>query len=230
VAERAVTVQFKVSVSDLGGGGAPITFSRWLPRGREHGITFVHGPCSGVLWFDAKCASWINDEASIERTVNVLVETILIDVVTRVESELAAWMEQRDCRRAPPADQKEQADAYERHGHTVMAAVDHALNRFLSFVRIEKGQFGVRRLSLDENRLSGHAIGMHGQAQFDGGEWFRWCPSNVISFVATMPNENDPRFLRPDDWPHAQEYVSSKRKPTLALELLAGAEALVHRR
>lgn len=224
----AVTVSFDISLADhSSGGGAPLTFTRWLPRGPQNGITFTHGSCSGVLWFDTK-STWIDDEASIENTINVLVESAHADVVTDVDAELASWMQRRDCRHAPAGEEQNFSERYEQHGRTVLAALDHGLNRFLSFVRIEKGQFGVRRVTLDEGRLSSHAAATKARAKINEGEWFRWCPTHIISLSGSLASENDPRFLRPADWPRVQEFVSSSRKPTLTLELLAGAEALAN--
>jgi hypothetical protein len=219
VSRETVTVRFTISLDESQElGGPPITFSRWLPMGREHGIGFQHETCTGLLWFELKSASWISDEATIPKTINVLVDNFLADVVTTVDGELAAWMVARDCRHAPTADDEALAARYRQHGEAVTAALNHGLNRFLSFVKIEKGQYWVPLVTV---KASGEA-----RAKTHTSDWFRWCPTHVIELTATMPNENDPRFIRPEDWPRAQAFVVSQRRPTLTLELLASAELL----
>jgi hypothetical protein len=223
----AVAVHFDISLTDrFGGGGAPIVFNRWLPRGPENGIKFTHGSCSGLLWFETKSAGWIHDEAGIEQTINVQAESAFAEVVTKVEAAFAAWMQNRDCSHPPPPEEQDLSRRYEQHGHIVLAALNHGLNRFLSFVRIEKGQYGVQQKVLGDDRLSSHAVATNARAKVGDGEWFRWCPTHVISLTARASSDNDPRFLRPADWPRVQEFVSSNRKPTLTLELMAGAEGL----
>ena len=212
---RTVTIRFtSVAVTGHPGetDGWPIIFSFWLPRGPQERITFTHDSCSGLLWFELKSAPWINDEASIERTVNVQVESLLVDITTGVDGELARWMQARDCRHAAAPEDKDVAERFGGHGRAVLAALNHGLNRFLSFVRIEKGQYGVRPIKLDEGRLSSHAVGMEARAKIDDGDWFRWCPTDVMAIALRGPTENDPRFLRPADWPRVQEFVATAKK------------------
>jgi hypothetical protein len=223
--QQLVTVRFTVPLSDRSeAAGGPLIFTHWMPLGSEHGIKFQHDGCTGLLWLNS--TPWNDDQASIERTVNVLVDTIVADIVTSVSADLTASMKVRDCGHAGATDQRVLADAYVLHGNTVLAALDYGLNRFLSFVRIEKGQHWLRHVMLDPGRLASHAVRFRAQASTDGSDWFRWCPTNIISLTAHGPNENDPRFIRPTDWPNAQEYVLSNKKPTLTLELLTGAESL----
>jgi hypothetical protein len=148
--------------------------TRYLrPIGQENGITFRHDSCSGTLWFEPKSAPWIDDPASIERTINVQVESMWADIVMSVDSDLAAWIKSSDCRHAPTADEKPLAAEYERLGVAVLAALDLGLNRFLSFVRIEKGQHWVQHVTLDADRLSSHCVGMRAQARINDSDWFR---------------------------------------------------------
>ena len=224
---ETVTVRFAISLDEhRERGEPPIIFSHWLPLGREHGIAFQHEGCNGLLWFELKSAPWISDEASIERTVNVQVESFLVDVVATVEGELAAWMAACDSRHAPTTDDEALAAQYQQHGLAVLAALGHGLNRFLSFVRIEKGQFWVPIVTVNAGRLSSHAVAWQARAKTGTSDWFRWCPTHVIEITLEGPNENDPRFIRTDDWPRLQAFVASQQKPNLTLELLAGAESL----
>jgi len=61
---------------------------------------------------------------------------------------------------------------------------------------------------------------------FDG-VWFRWQPTQLGRLaVASLPDNNDPRLIRAVDWQLVQEFVANDKKPTLTMQLLAGAESL----
>jgi hypothetical protein len=68
---------------------------------------------------------------------------------------------------------------------------------------------------------------MKAKASVGDGQWFVWHPTHTIHLKGVaVHTTNDPRYLRPDDWKHVQEFLNNTRRPTLALELLAGAESL----
>jgi hypothetical protein len=146
-----IAVRFAVPLDSYGEShsGASLIFAHWLPIGRETGLTFTHEGCSGLIWFELQSSRFNRDEAEIARTVNVMAQTVFVEVVTTVDSELGGWIERRDFRKAPSADEEPLAERYLAHGKEVLAALSHGMNRFLSYIRIEKGQYWVRRIELE---------------------------------------------------------------------------------
>jgi hypothetical protein len=223
-----VTVRFTVSLfgDDAPRFSNPPIFTHWLPIGRKRGVRFTHNDHSGLLWFELESSRFSSDEAEIARLVNVAVDKAFIEIGATVDGELGDWMKKRDFRKEPTAAEEALAERYFLHGKQVLAALSHGLNRFLSYVRIEKGQYWVRPIVLDPDHLSSHAVGMNAKARVGDGDWFRWHPTHVMHLRATMVVGSDRRYVSEDDWDRVQEFVGNNRRPTLALELLAGAEAL----
>ena len=154
--EVSLTVRFTISLVDQSdSNGGPLVFNRWLPLGDDQGIRFQHGICSGVLWFDSQCAKWASDvtEEEIGRTVNLMAYRIHADITLSVEADLADYMKRRDFTRMPSLDEADLADRCDKHGREVFSALDKGLNRFLSFVRIEKGQYWLRHLKIDWDNI-----------------------------------------------------------------------------
>jgi hypothetical protein len=211
--QELITVRCIVDLLDTEQRGS-LVFSRWLPLGKAEGLTFHHKNLSSVLWLEPDSVPFGVDQDDIPRTINIWVNKLYVEICASVDAELATWIRHRDCSH-PPADDAVLADAYRQLGVDVNDAVDHGLSRFLSFVRVEKGQ----------SWLPSRASHTELKARAPEGDWFRWCPTNVIHLTATMLTEDNPRLLRAADWESLQAFMARQTKPTLTLQLLAGAEA-----
>jgi hypothetical protein len=204
------------------------TFYRWLPLGPDNGIRLCRDRFELLLWLDTKSAEWASEvsEEDISRHVNLTAHRIYADITTTMDDlELLSYMPGRNFSRLPSEEEEPLAERYEAHGRAVFSLLRDGVNRLLTFIRVEKGQFWLDPLEIDLNNISSHAVQFKAKAQIDDGPWFRWDPSQTMYLEAVLPDPV-PRFLTPTDWPKAQAFVSAEAKPDLTRELLAAAEAL----
>jgi len=139
--------------------------------------------------------------------------------------ELLSYMSVRDFSRQPTEEEEPLAERYVIHGREVFSLLADGVNRLLTFIRVEKGQFWLDPLEIDLDNISSHSAEFGAKAQIDDGPWFRWKPGQTIRLSATIPRDPDPRFLMLSDWPEAQAFVSAEGQPNLPRQLLAAAEA-----
>jgi hypothetical protein len=203
-------------------------FYQWLPIGIQKGLYLRRDDLELSLWFDAKSAVWASNlsEEDILNSSKVTAHRIYADITTTMDDiELLSYMSSRDFSRAPSEDEEPLAELYKTHGMKVFSLLQDGVNRFLTFVRVEKGQFWLDSLEIDLDNISSHSTEFGARAQVDNGAWFRWKPSQTIPLRAEVHIGQNPRFLTPSDWPEAQAFVSSERRPNLTRQLLASAEA-----
>jgi hypothetical protein len=135
-------------------------------------------------------------------------------------------MAARDLSRQPSVEEHPFAQRYETHGKEVLDLLFHYLNRFVDFLRAEKGQFWVAPYR-DAFGISSTASKFNAKACIDGGAWFRWQPSQTTQLELMVPGETEiPRYVTAGDWLSAQRFLESDSRPNLARQLLAGAELL----
>jgi hypothetical protein len=205
---------------------SPMIFHRWLPLGRERGLLVRHGEHTVTVWFDLPCAVWGSDlkESDIVRYSELSVHRFYVDIeTTAVEDELLDYMRRRDPALSTVPEDAGLAKRYEAHGEAVFESVSHVVNRLMDFVRIEKGQFWL--VPFEELRGS-MATTFDAKAQIDGGDWFRWNPTNRVLIKGVLWYDNSPQYIRAEDWGHVQDYIQSDAKPDLTRQLLTGAELL----
>lgn len=119
------------------------------------------------------------------------------------------------------------AEQYEAHGKEVLLVLFATLNRFVEFLRAEKGQFWIAPYRINLGMISSTATEFRAKAQVSGGAWFRWQPSQQIKLLTALPGDAEiMRYLKAEDWPLAQRFVDSKARPNLARQLLASSELL----
>jgi hypothetical protein len=203
-------------------------FYRWLPIGPENGIRLCRDDLELVLWLDVKSVQWANEVAEevIPNRINLTAHRICADITSTMDDvELLSYMPVRDFSRQPTEEEAPLAERYEIHGREVFSLLADGVNRLLTFIRIEKGQFWLDPLEIDLDNISSHSVEFRAKAQIDDGSWFRWKPSQTRRLSVTIPRDPDPRFLMPSDWPEAQAFVSAEGQPDLARQLLAAAEA-----
>lgn len=211
---------------DLGIRG-PV-FQKWLPTGTDNGIRLRRDDLELLLWLDTKSVQWASEvaEEDIPRHVNLTAHRIYADITAAMEDdELLSYMPIRDYSRQPTDEEEPLAERYEAHGREVFSLLRDGVNRFLTFVRVEKGQYWLDPLEIDVDDISSHTVASGAKAQIDDGSWFRWDPSQVSHISIVMPRDPEPRYLTANDWPEAQAFVSSEHQPDLTRELLAAAEA-----
>ncbi len=207
-------------------------FHRWLPIGLDNGIRSSRNGFELLLWLDTKSVQWASEvsEEVVPNHVNLTVHRIYADITTITDdAELLSHMSSRDFSQPPNADEELLAERYEIHGKEVFSLLQVGLNRFLTFIGVEKGQYWVDPLKFDLDDMPSLSVEFRARAQVGDGSWFRWQPTQRTSITVEVPNgEVLSRFLTQIDWPEAQTFVSAGRQPDLTRQLLAGAEALAN--
>jgi hypothetical protein len=213
---------------DLGIRG-PV-FYQWLPLGPENGIRLRRDDLELVLWLDVKSVQWASEiaEEDIPNHINLTAHKIYADITATVDDvELLSYMPVRDFSRQPTEEEKPLAERYEIHGREVFSLLADGVNRLLTFIRVEKGQYWLNSLEIDLDSMASHSVEFEARAQVDGDSWFRWQPTQSVTLGVGVASfrEAPPRYLTPADWPKAQAFVSGEGQPNLPRQLLAAAEA-----
>ena len=119
-------------------------FYRWLPIGRDNGIRQCRDGYELLLWLDAKSVQWASKvlEEDIPNHVNLTVHRIYAEITTAMDDfELLSYMARRDFSRPYTKDEEPLAERYEVHGREVFSILRDGVNRLLTFIRVEKGQY-----------------------------------------------------------------------------------------
>lgn len=175
------------------------------------------------LWFDASSTQWAtpSTEEELKKTITPALHRVTATVtIIDVADDFAAWIEST----RNPNSPENFAAIYRALADQVYDLVVSSVNRLISYIRVEKGQYWV-----DEYKISDRKD-LHVQEQramIESGKWFSWYPPNHPICI-DMPSESNPRYMDKADWGKAWDFVDSNKKPTLILELLAKAETLHH--
>jgi hypothetical protein len=159
--------------------------------------------------------------------VDVSAHRIYADVTTdALDDQLLHYMMVRDYTRKPTPDEESLVQSYEEHGREIFSLVRDGLNKLLTYARVEKGRYWVTPYAIDLDDMASHSIKFQARARVDDGPWFRWQPSQISRGTVVLALDHDPRYLGPEDWPHAQNFLVSRERPNLIRQLLAGSEFL----
>ena len=92
-----LTIELKVPIKTEPLVGAPaLTFSHWLPMGKQNGIALSEGDISLTLWFDLETTWWASQpkEEDLKNHVNVLARYVNAEIVlSSIDGELADYMQ-----------------------------------------------------------------------------------------------------------------------------------------
>lgn len=205
-----------------------ITFTHWLPVGRDKGIVVQDGDIRVLLWFDEKCTWWASQPTSdeLKKYVNIDARYIYADVQVRgLGPDLLKYIQTRDFSRIPEkVDDPLQLD-YIKVARDVLTSAIHRVNRLIAFSRSYKGQYWLSEYKIDFDRLRSYFCAFEGRAQVDDGPTFMFHPSQTD--VMRVTTEGEDRYVTESDWPALSEFVIGGSKPQLIGELLAGSEHLL---
>lgn len=215
-----------------------LVFHKWLPLEDDDRIVINEGNISLTFWLTIDCWFTVKDmsQEDLPNMVNVNVPVILASVtIEEVPDDLAVFIVHTDYyRRSSDSYTQEEErlmQEYEQLGEQVYILTIERLNRLLSFVRSEKGQYWLEDYPIDLGQMASTFTRFKASVRTEDSEWTRWVPSNTHTIRSQVPDET--RLIDRDDWANIREFVSSSGKPDLVGELLSGAEALAksgHRR
>jgi len=171
------------------------------------------------LWIDRECLGhWIAPE-DIARYQNIQVARVHIEIQVKNVSEklLQFIVDERDRDREihhglKPGDEEyaELLENYRRIGREALEFAMKVYNRFIDFARVEKCQYWLSNRGFDENSINQNNIKFDARVESKNGEWVRWTPpwvDQMIVILDGMPGQRVERYIHPEDWRTAQEYL-----------------------
>ncbi len=215
-----------------------LVFHKWLPLENDDFIVVNEGNISLTFWFTMDCWFTVKDwdREDIPNMVNINVLVILASVkIKDVPNDLADFILHSDYARRSPTNYTQEENLiqeYERLGERLYLLTVERLNRLLSYVRSEKGQYWLEDYPIEPRRMGYYFSRFKARVKTkNSSEWILWRPTLTDTIQSQLPDET--RLIDRNDWMQVREFVSSSGKPDLVGELLAGAEALAnsgHRR
>jgi hypothetical protein len=205
-----------------------ITFTHWLPVGRDQGICVQDGGIRILLWFDEKCTWWVSQPTAdeLKKYVNINARFVYADIqVSGLRADLLEYMQAFDFSKPPGKEDEPLQVEYIRVAREVLISAIHRVNRLIAFARSHKGQYWLSDYKIDSDRLRSYFIAFEGRGQVDDGPVFRFQPSQTD--VIRVTTEGNGRYVTESDWSALCEFVMGGSKPQLIGELLAGSEHLL---
>lgn len=223
-----LTVELKMPVETEPLIGAPaLTFSHWLPLGKNNGISVSEAGVELILWFDLQSTWWASQpsEEELKKHVNVLAHYVRAEVTVReISADLAAYMQGRDFKRLPDAAEEAIQSEYEKLGAKILRMLLTRTNRLISYARSFKGQYWLLEYRYDVDRLHGYFQTFEARGRINAGDTFRFQPGVGDRLCITMTPED--KFIRENEWCEVTAFVTGEKRTPLVFELLAGAEQL----
>ncbi len=208
--------------------GAPaLTFTHWLPIGKERGIKIIEDKLELLLWFDIMSTWWASQptEEELKNHVNVLAHYVLAEVTVHdVDQILADYMQNHDFRKLPSSDDASIQKEYENLGRSILQAVLNRVNRLIVFARVIKGQYWLLEYPVDLNRLHSYFQSFEAIGYIDEGKRFRFQPATGDCISISMTPEL--KYIKEGEWNDVEQFVQGQSRPSMVLELLAGAQQL----
>lgn len=225
---NTLTVQLKIPVETEPLIGTPaLTFTHWLPIGKENGIRVEEDEVGLVLWLDLESTWWASrpSEDELKNHVNVLVHYILAEVTVHdISDSLAEYMKNRNFMESPNAEHEQIQKEYESLGKRILIVLLNRTNRLIDYARAIKGQYWLLDYKIDIGRLHRYFQTFKAKGQIDTSEVFRFQPGIGDSLSISMTSED--RYIRESEWGEVAKFVTSEARVPLVAELLSGAEQL----
>lgn len=208
--------------------GAPaLTFSHWLPLGKEQGITIDERGLEILIWFDLQSTWWASQptEDDLKNNVNVLAHYALCQVTVRgIEPNLSNYVAKRGYDKPNDSVNDAHENQYTELGNRVIKTVFSRFNRLIAYARVEKGQFWLVEYDLEEGRDNNFFRSLEAKAKIDDGDTFGFNPVCMKPIVIHMVEEK--RYISETEWSKVIEFVVGNERPSLTLELLSRANQL----
>lgn len=207
---------------------AAITFTRWLPVGREYGIATDDEGMRILLWFDDECAQGKSrlTPKELNKYMNIDARYINAEVrISGVDARLLEYIRKRGFVEYPTEEDKPFHREYNRIAGKILASVILRVNRLLAFARSYKAQYWLSEYKIDFDLLRNYFSLFEGRANIDNGPPFIFMPPQVDTLNVSI--EDGARYITESDWPAFRDFITGASRPHLVGELLAGAEHLL---
>lgn len=103
--------------------------------------------------------------------------------------------------------------------------IEKYVNRFIAFVRCNKGQYWLKPLLFDEMRLSSNIKELSTLVSSTNDNWSEFVVNKSSSIILTVQGSEN--TLVKEDWQCLEDFVNSQSRSNLALELIANAYQLL---
>tara|TARA_R110002072_G_scaffold96366_23_gene212015 strand:- start:1562 stop:2332 length:771 start_codon:yes stop_codon:yes gene_type:complete len=133
-------------------------------------------------------------------------------------------MQNHDFSKLPSSDDASIQEEYEHLGRSILQAVLNRVNRLIVFARVVKGQYWLLGYPLDLNRLDSYFQSFEAVGYIDEGKRFRFQPGAGDCIRISMPPEM--KYIKEGEWNEVEQFVQGQYRPSMVLELLAGAQQL----
>jgi len=218
--------------------GPTMTFNRWIP-GEENPINFKDEQFNLRLWVDEDCIfpkgsdefvpDWINTDINGVNKIKAEIQ------IQNIDDELATFIyDERESSRGmhhgiKPTDERydDLNIRFNKLGSDTVKLTYEICNRFISYVRNEKGQYLLESLTYDKEDLHSVYVQTHVKAKINEGEWFRLNPYQVGVMALTLGDNKE--CITQENWYQIQEFVPTKKRTNLATELISNSMSLLYK-
>jgi hypothetical protein len=226
-----LTVNFAMPISHDYGHSTGVIFHKWLPAGITEALHRKKGNFSAALWIDRDClSSQPTTEEQISRWHNISVSQVKIKVEVRdVPIVLSNFIyDERESGREihhglQPGDPHydELKREYYQLAVAVLSFTLEMYNRFIEYLRIEKGQFWLSRRRFDEDLIP--SIHVESRATVKCGDrdavfWAFNFPYNIKMVIGAA----DP-YVWKSDWQKLDLFVSGNSRTNSVREFVSNA-------
>ena len=126
--------------------------------------------------------------------------------------------------------EKLQNNIHIRLAEDVVRFVVERVNRLISYVRNQRGQFLLEEIPPLHYNATSSLLQLKARIRVGEGDWKSWRPPGGILGYSLRGYRGDRnRIVNKEDWPTIQQFVASDERPGLVRELLTGAEVLSRR-
>lgn len=231
-----LTIRLRIPLTKDPFLGGSLVFTRWLPLEEWNSLVLERDGMTLKVWFDMDCLQHLSDIAveDVAKHLNLRIGIVGIDLaISEIEDDLIDFIYNERDRPKKTKDQRPSSEEYERLseqyselGKGVMRVAVAVFNRLVDYFRVEKGQYWVERLELDERNQYSFFSTTDAKVHSERYDPVRWCPPPFVHHI-TASRGDSTRFVREADWPNVAQFVRGSDRPDLTLELLANAERLL---
>lgn len=195
-----------------------VLFSRWLPSTIDDHIIVQRENFELAIWFDVSGLDFPPDEERLDRTPILLAERANIEVTVRgLEAELIDFVV-RPPRTSDSGDARLK-ETLEQLGINIYKFIVLTLNRLITYLRVEKGQYWLKEHDQDTGLMGSELLQYNAEVSADRKSWRRWTPTDLQTMRVNMNPESS--WIHREDWLKAGEYVKTQRSSNFVLDLLS---------
>ncbi|TGN17901.1 hypothetical protein [Leptospira idonii] len=221
-------IQLKIPIEVDHLVGAPaLTFSHWLPIGKENGINAIKEEMEINLWFEIESTWWASrpTKEDIPKRVNVLAHYINATIIiNNLPKDFVQFIESQSLPNPKENPSDERYERMETLGSKIIINTINLYNRLISYIRNNKGQYWLRNFELNLNLISQVYIRTQAKAKIDNSNWFRFQPNRKNVIKVTTPDQK--AYIKEDEWNNIKNFVLSDQKTSLVGELFSTAQQL----